>query len=176
MKWFWWTIGLLVAVFIVIFVVHSSSSGTHSSPNSTAGVAAIGKPAPDFSVQTIDGKQFSLAAYKGKPVILFSMFDCSECAAYAPTLMQLERDYTAQGLTVVGLDIVNDEPVSALQSFKQAASIDFPLVSYNANVASAYKLTRPDMTFVIDKNGVVRNINPSPLSYQQLKGQVEKTL
>jgi peroxiredoxin len=41
-----------------------------TSPEATPQVAAIGQPAPDFTLPDLDGKQVSLAQYRGKTVVL----------------------------------------------------------------------------------------------------------
>lgn len=72
----------LIIAFAAIVVIgggylalHKPQSTTLSTSSQlTNGTTAIvNKPAPDFTVQTIDGQQFSLAAHKGKPVIVFAM-------------------------------------------------------------------------------------------------------
>lgn len=153
----------------------STTSTSNTSANNT--VAALGQPAPDFSVQTIDGQQFSLAAHKGKPVIMFAMFGgCGECIPVGQALNQVQKDFSAQGVTVVAIDILKGEPTSVLEQYRNVTKATFPLVSYDANVVNAYKLTAPEITYVIDKNGSVAYINQNTLSYEQYKQQVEQAL
>ena len=154
-------------------LVTTSTSNTPT--NST--VASLDKPAPDFSVQTIDGQQFSLAAHKGKPVIMFAMFGgCGECIPVGQTLNQVQKDFSTQGVTIVAIDILKGEPTSVLEQYRSDAKTSFPLVSYDANVVNNYKLTAPEITYVIDKNGTVAFVNKNALSYDQYKQQVEQAL
>lgn len=175
--------GLIIGVIALIalggsyLVLHKPQPiGTISSSSATNHVALVGKPAPDLSVKTIDGQQFSLTAYRGKPVVIFAMFNCSDCASYAQSIMQLEKTFQPSGLSVIGLDIVNGESSTTLGQFKQYANINFPLAVYNKQVVATYHLTIPDMTYVINKDGVIANINQSPLSYSQLKQQIEQAI
>lgn len=152
-----------------------TTSTSNTPTNST--VASLSKPAPDFSVQTIDGQQFSLAAHKGRPVIVFAMFGgCGECIPVGQTLNQIQKDYAAQGITIIAIDILKGEPTSVLEQYRSDSKTSFPLVSYDANVVNAYKLTAPEITYVIDKNGNVAYINQNALSYGQYKQQVEQAL
>lgn len=176
----------LIIAFAAIVVIgggylalHKPQSTTLSTSSQlTNGTTAIvNKPAPDFTVQTIDGQQFSLAAHKGKPVIVFAMFGgCGECIPVGQTLNQVQKDFASQGVTVVAMDILKDEPTSVLEQYRSDAKTSFQLVSYNEKVVNAYKLTAPEITYVIDKNGNVAYVNQNALSYDQYRQQVEQAL
>ena len=165
---------MLVAIGGIYLVLHKPKATSTPSYNSAT---ALGRPAPDFSIQTIDGQQFSLAAHKGKPVIVFAMFGgCGECIPVGKTLNQVQKDFSSQGVTVIAIDILKGEPTSVLEQYRSDTKAVFPLVSYDANVVNTYKLTAPEITYIIDKNGVVANINQNALSYDQYKQQIERAL
>lgn len=173
--------GLAVVVIIggSYLVLRKPQSTTFSNTSSSIGKTAggVGKPAPDFSVQTIDGQQFSLAAHKGKPVVIFAMFGgCGECIPVGQTLNQIQKDFATQGVTVIAIDILKGEPTSVLEQYRSDTKAAFPLVSYASNVVNNYKLTAPEITYVIDKNGDVAFVNQNALSYDQYKQQVEQAL
>lgn len=175
MKRFWWIGGLLAFAVIIFFVTQKHNSPSNYN-NSTLTIARVGKSAPNINIPTINGQQFTLSAYKGKPIVLVGLFNCSECAAYDQNLVHLKQAYSKQGLTILGVDVVNGETVSTLDSFKQAANINFPLSVYNQTIVSEYNLTVPDMTYVINGKGDVAYINQSPLSYAQLQKEVSQSL
>lgn len=176
---------LIISLAIVIIfggsylALHQTHSATPSIANKQANstLVSVGKPAPDFSVRTIDGQQFSLSAHKGKPVIVFAMFGgCGDCIPVGQTLSQIQSNLASKGVTVIAIDILKGEPVSALEQYRSDTKSDFPLVSYDAEVVNTYKLTAPEITYVIDKNGTVAYVNQSALSYNQYKQQVEQAL
>jgi cytochrome c biogenesis protein CcmG/thiol:disulfide interchange protein DsbE len=164
-----------LSVIIIAFLAWRGNQQGLSTTNLSA--IEVGKPAPDFSVQTIDGQQFSLAAHKGKPVIMFAMFGgCGECIPVGQTLNQIQKDYAARGMSVIAIDILENEPTSTLEQYRDFVQAKFPLVSYNEHVVRAYRLTAPEITYVIDKNGNIAYINQKGLSYEQYKQQIEKSL
>ncbi len=170
---------IIVAGVIVAFGIYAASktATTPAVSSASAAVLTVGKPAPDFNVQSIDGKPFSLAEHKGKTVIIFGMFGgCGECIPVGQTLNKIEQDYAAKGVSVVAIDILNGEPTSTLQQYGDYINADFPLVSYDASVVHAYNLTAPEITYVIDKNGNIAYINQSALSYQQYKAELDKII
>src|SRR5580765_6817195 len=60
---------------------------------------------------TLDNKQrATLADYKGKVVVLdFYATWCEPCRAETPRLVQMQKDYGASGLQVIGLNVGGDE-------------------------------------------------------------------
>lgn len=162
---------------VVIVGLFLLSGNKKESPAVNSTSLTVGNPAPDFSAATIDGKQFSLAAHKGKPVIIFAMFGgCGECIPVGQTLDKIQKDYTARGISVIAIDILQGEPTSTLQQYRDYVKASFPLVSYDAAVVKAYQLTAPEITYVIDKNGNIAYINKNALNYEQYKEQLENIL
>jgi cytochrome c biogenesis protein CcmG, thiol:disulfide interchange protein DsbE len=55
--------------------------------------ALIGKPAPNFVLPAMDGRDLDLSAYKGRPIILnFYASWCAPCRVEHPQFMQLAKD------------------------------------------------------------------------------------
>lgn len=169
---------LIVVIGGGYFALRKPQSPLTSTSNKFASHAvSVGQLAPDFSVKTIDGQQFSLAAHKGKPVIIFAMFGgCGECIPVGQTLNQIQKDFSTQGLAVVAIAILKGEPTSVLEQYRSDTKAAFPLVSYDASVVNNYKLTAPEIIYVIDKNGNVAFVNQNALDYNQYKQQVEQAL
>ena len=66
---------------------------------------AIGSNAPDFKLKGVDGKIYSLSSFKDAKVLVI-VFTCDHCPtaqAYEDRLIQLTKDYTPQGVTVVAI-------------------------------------------------------------------------
>jgi peroxiredoxin len=67
---------------------------------------AIGAKAPDFSLPGVDGRTYSLASFKDKPV-LGVMFTCNHCPyvqAYEDRLIAIQRDCAARGVALVAIN------------------------------------------------------------------------
>ncbi|MDE1925412.1 MAG: TlpA family protein disulfide reductase [Patescibacteria group bacterium] len=171
---------IIIAVGIVVsFGIYATAHvQKYSTSNSSVAVSlAVGELAPSFTVQSIDGKSFSLAEHKGKPVIIFGMFGgCGECIPTGETLNKIQKDYAAKGVSVLAIDILNGEPLSTLEQYRDYIKADFPLVVYSDSVVRAYNLTAPEITYVIDANGNIADINLSALNYQQYKDELDKII
>lgn len=66
---------------------------------------AIGAAAPAFSLKGVDGNTYTLASFK-KARILVIVFTCNHCPtaqAYEDRLIQLTKDYSTKGVSVVAI-------------------------------------------------------------------------
>jgi thiol-disulfide isomerase/thioredoxin len=62
------------------------------------------KPAPEVTLKDLDGKDLSLAQYKGKVVLVnFWATWCEPCQAEIPWLIEMQQKYAAKGFTVLGI-------------------------------------------------------------------------
>jgi thiol-disulfide isomerase/thioredoxin len=66
---------------------------------------AINSKAPDFKLQGVDGKIYTLASFN-KAKILVMVFTCNHCPtaqAYEDRIIQLTKDYSSKGVSVVAI-------------------------------------------------------------------------
>ena len=69
--------------------------------------------APGFTLSDADGKQVSLADYKGRPLILhFWATWCPYCKKLQPGLQRLSDEFEDQGLALLGVSFREDEGVN----------------------------------------------------------------
>jgi peroxiredoxin len=119
----------------------------------------LGIPAPDFSLTSVDGKKYSLASFTGKKALVI-MFICNHCPyvkAIEDRIIQLERDYAAKGIQLIGIcsndptDYPDDSPAS-LKKRWQEKDYRFPyLLDETQAVAKAYgAVCTPDI-FIYDE-------------------------
>ena len=119
----------------------------------------IGTAAPDFSLQTPDGKMVKLSSLRGQWVYLnFWATWCAPCRQEMPIFQQLMRggygDYKGK-LTVLGVD--QNESASAVTSYMNEYGFKVPVVlDPDAKVANIYGILNMPITFVIDPQGVLR--------------------
>lgn len=65
----------------------------------------IGAQAPDFSLQGVDGKTYTLNSFKNAPVLMV-VFTCNHCPtaqAYEDRIIQITKDYQDKGVAVVAI-------------------------------------------------------------------------
>lgn len=111
------------------------------------------RPAPPLVAQDEDGRSFSLAALKGKVVLLdFWASWCGPCRQSLPFADRLQAQYRAQGLRVVGVAL--DEDPSAVQDFLYRVPLQFTIVpDPTGRSAEAFGVVAMPTAFLIDQQG-----------------------
>ena len=109
----------------------------------------IGDSAPDFSGTDLNGQPVSLAAYKGKPVILrFWSTECKFCRADTPIFNSYFDKYKDAGLRVVYVNRHSDE--ATVRKFVEDLEIGFPvLVDSDGKIADRYNIKVEPQTIFI---------------------------
>jgi peroxiredoxin len=69
------------------------------------------RPAPEVSLQTLDGRTVTTENLRGQPVLLtFWATTCVSCIREMPHLAELHERYNARGLEVIGVAMSYDRP------------------------------------------------------------------
>jgi len=129
--------------------------------------------APDFSLQTFDGKTIHLADLRGKAVVLnFWASWCVPCKEEQPTIEALSQRYAPAGVTFVGVNIQDTRP-DAL-GFMTQYQIDYPVVVDPAGkVYINYGVVGVPETYVIDRVGRILQKIVGPVDESQLSATLE---
>ncbi|MCL4504651.1 MAG: TlpA family protein disulfide reductase [Chloroflexi bacterium] len=118
----------------------------------------IGAPAPDITLGTPDGKTISVASLKGRAVVLnFWASWCPPCRAEMAALNQVDRDYRARGVMVLGINQMESAPVAA--AFMREQQLQFTVaLDTDGQATRLYRVSALPTTYFIDKTGVIRDI------------------
>ena len=117
----------------------------------------IGHPAPDFRLQDLNGKEVTLAEFKGKVVLLdFWATWCGPCREELPALQRIHRDLADKDVVVLALDAKEEKDVVA--KFIEKQKYTFPVLLTPSEVLDGYRIHAYPSVFAIDKNGLVAEI------------------
>jgi peroxiredoxin len=126
-----------------------------SSKNMTT--IAAGQTAPDFSLKSIDGTEYSLAKLlqRGPVFVSFFKVSCPVCQFTFPFLERLHKRYGGKEVTFLGIS--QDNP-RATTEFADEYGVTFPRVldAEGYPVSNAYGLTNVPTSFLIDTDGSVK--------------------
>lgn len=112
-------------------------------------------PAPEFQLSSLDDKPISLAATRGKIVLLnFWASWCGPCRAEVPDLVELQERYKDR-LQVIGL-IVDDDDMDAIHQFVKEFGINYPVGIAPVELRMQYGgIPALPTSFVLDTQGRV---------------------
>lgn len=147
---------------------------------------AIGTPAPDVTFKDLDGKDVSLASYRGKVVLVnFWATWCEPCYIEIPWLIEMQEKYGAKGFTVLGI-AMDEEGKSAVTPFLakerfnvngQKSPMNYPIVLGNDDVATKFGgLLGYPTSFLISKDGKEIKKIQGLISYEEITNAIESQL
>jgi cytochrome c biogenesis protein CcmG/thiol:disulfide interchange protein DsbE len=163
-------VGTLLAVPLLVFLAISFRFNPRyiESP-------LVGKQAPEFVLEDLDGNVVDLAALRGRPVLLnFWATWCQPCIAEHPVLQAAARRYRGRAHF---LGVIYQDETEKIQRFlAQRGAWGPSLVDPGVKVGIAYGVYGAPETFFIDKNGVVAEKFTGPLTPRELDRILEPLL
>lgn len=116
------------------------------------------KPAPRFVRTTLDGHRISLAALRGKVVLLsFWATWCTPCQAEMPRFIDWQTRYGPTGLQIVAVSL--DDEAKEVRTFLAERRMNYPVVMGDVRLARAYGgILGLPVNFLIDRHGNVAAI------------------
>ncbi len=124
----------------------------------------VGRPAPAFFGQTLDGETLTLSDFRGRPVIVnFWGPSCVPCRDEFKLFIDALKRHEADGLALVGI-LMFDPPAPA-RDFIAATGATWPTIDDpDGTIRTAYRAIARPQTYFIDRAGVLRGIQVGQLT------------
>lgn len=136
----------------------------------------IGQQAPEFTINSVDGKPVKLADFKGKYVMLdFWASWCMPCRQENPNVVKAFNAYKDKNFTVFGISLDKD-PVAwknAISADKLTWAHASDLKDFESPTARLYAIEAIPSSFIVDPNGKIIAKN---LRGEELETFLNKTL
>jgi thiol-disulfide isomerase/thioredoxin len=124
----------VVAAGMLYFGFHMSR---RSGPTRPLGIA-YASPAPDFTLESLEGRNMRLSDFRGKAVLLnFWATWCSPCKIEMPWFIELQNEYASQGLQIVGV-AMDDSSREDIAKFAKDMGVNYPVLIGKEAVGDAY--------------------------------------
>ena len=115
------------------------------------------RPAPDFTLETLEGDSLQLSSLKGRTILLnFWATWCTPCLQEMPSLAQLHREWEARGVTVLGISLDQGD-TEIIAHYTDRLAIPYPILLGSDAVAIAYSVVALPATYVIDADGMIKD-------------------
>jgi thiol-disulfide isomerase/thioredoxin len=128
--------------------------------------AEVGKPVPDFSLEDLRGKKWTLSDFRaddkegraGKVVVInFWSCTCPITMEYEERMARLNKEYGDKGVAFVGIDSNFNETREDVVETTKGRGIEHPiLLDPDGKVAGQLGARTTPHVFVVDAKGVLR--------------------
>lgn len=156
-----WQTGLALALVLGVVWTYLSRvpaaglAGDARPPSPRAGF-----PAPDFTLETLDGEGVTLSALRGQPVVINLWASwCAPCRAEMPALQQLYAAHRDEGLVILAVNTTYQDSQAAAAAFVAEFGLTFPVaLDRTGAVSRAYLLRGLPTTLFVDAQGTVDSV------------------
>jgi peroxiredoxin len=128
----------------------------------------IGKPAPPFTLKTLDGKTVTLDSFRGKTLVLNVWATwCPPCREEMPDLIKSYAPLHKTGVEFLGVDTTEEAPI--VRAYAVAKGLPYAQAVEGAKAfQTAYDIQYFPTTFVIDPQGILRARNIDVIAPSEL--------
>lgn len=122
----------------------------------------IGKSAKDFSVELLNGEQFTLSKGKGKVIMVdFWATWCPPCRKEIPQLKQYYEKFKSRGFEIIGISL--DSKKEVLKKFMDKEKVPWKIAfsgdNWQDETVKLYGVNSVPSYWLIDRKGVLRYFN-----------------
>ena len=131
-----------------------TSDGTVAPAAVRAGGPKVGDEAPDFTLETLDGKTVSLSDYRGTPVVLnFWASWCNPCRREFPLFREQLAEHKGD-FVVLGVDYKDID--ADARAFAKEQRATWPILpDRDSSVSTTYGIRAVPQTFFIRRDGTI---------------------
>lgn len=143
-----------------------------------AAAAEPGTQAPGFTARTFDGKEVSLADFRGKIVFVdFWASWCSPCRESLPMYDKLAADFGTDNFAIIAVNL--DETAADAKKFIAQHPVRYTIVQNpQGDIPKAFGLSGMPSSYLIDRDGKVRQryVGFEPTDISALKNEIAKLI
>jgi len=151
----------------------------HLAASTIAPASLLGKTAPEFAMEDLEGHKKNIKDWHGKVVLLnFWATWCPPCKKEIPGFLELYQQYHPKGFDIVGIAIDNEQDV---RDFVDTMGMNYTIIASNiegTDLAVRYgnNIGALPYSVFIGRDGKIAYARPGGLSKQQTEKIIQSLL
>jgi thiol-disulfide isomerase/thioredoxin len=136
-----------------------------------------GQAAPALTFKDLAGKEVSLAALKGKVIVVdFWATWCGPCRQEIPGYIEMQKKYEKDGLVIVGVSLDQKGP-KVVKKFVEANGMNYTVVMGDDKAVDAFGgFNSIPTTFLINREGRIVHQKSGAMAHAAYEELVKKAL
>lgn len=150
---------------VVLVIIGAAWTLASAAPPGTTTSGKIPAPqtgflAPDFTLQTAEGEEYTLSELRGKGVLLNLWASwCGPCRQEMPAMQAIYDRYRDDGFIVLAVNVTSQDSESAALAFAREYELNFPiLMDRDGAVARLYNQRAFPTSFFIGPDGIIQEV------------------
>jgi len=135
----------------------AQASARNLEPNPNA---LVGKPAPDFKLDLLEGGKFELAAHKNTNIVILDFWAtwCGPCRAALPILANIAEQYKSKGVILRPIDL--REKPETVRDYLTRSELKLKVVlDPEGKTAQLFGVNGIPHTVIIGKDGIIQTVH-----------------
>jgi peroxiredoxin len=149
-------LALVLVAFVIALGIYFGYHKARAAGPSFAPRLTTASLAPDFTLDSLDGKSTRLSDFRGKAVLLnFWATWCGPCKIEMPWFVDFQNQYGSQGLQIVGV-AMDDASKEDIAKFAKDMNVNYPILIGKESVGDEYGgVPALPESFVIGRDGKI---------------------
>jgi len=141
------------------------------STGKSAPVPIVDSPAPDFTLQALDGGEVGLSQFRGQPVLInFWASWCAPCRAEMPDLVRVYEAHKAEGFVLLGVNLTFQDSLPDVRAFVEAFKMSFPVLLDDTGQVTndLYRLRGLPLSVFVNRSGIIARLHIGAMTSEQI--------
>lgn len=173
------TLAIVIIIIIAIIIIiqnpfkKSESSELGIIQSSDTGID-IGSLAPDFILESLEGKAIKLSDFRGKKAVVINFWAswCPPCRQEMPVFEEIFQNNKGK-VEILGVDL--QESPETIRKFLEEIPVTYTLLlDPNSEVKAAYNIFTQPVTYFLDKDGIIIDKKFGFLIEEEIKEKFKK--
>ncbi len=167
---------MFLTILIIALLAYTLWNGLSGKKDVGIPSQLVGKPAPEFALESFSGEKVRLSDFRGKTLLVnFWASWCHPCREEAPALERVYLSLPGNQVEFIGINIMDDRK-SAEEYIKSFGGTFVNIYDPENRVHLDYGVAGVPETFFVNPEGVITGKHRGPLTEEMITSYIEKAI